>query len=436
MQFSDFGTKITTDAGILRLMDDLGKAMADGVEVAMFGGGNPAHIPAVTKAYEQSLHTILQDEKTLGAMLGNYDTPQGGTAFIDTVVRFFNRHHGMNLTAANVAITPGSQAGYFMLFNILAGQTAGRQKKILFPLLPEYIGYTDQALEPDMFVSQRPKLAIHGPHEFKYQVDFDALQITDDIAAICVSRPTNPSGNVITDEEVAQLSALATQHDIPLIIDNAYGQPFPGVVVPETTLAWNPSTVLSFSLSKIGLPAARVGIFIGPPQLMQALANANAVVNLASPSLGQYLARPLIEDDRILELSKNAIQPYYFDRAKKAKALLEAHLPDNLPWHMHTYEGSYFFWLWCQDMPITSMELYDPLKKRGVLIVPGEYFFMNEDPATWPHAHECFRMNFSRPDAELENGIPILAQEIQKAYATPKGQFLQPRPKEFVKIKK
>lgn len=38
--------------------------------------------------------------------------------------------------------------------------------------------------------------------QFKYHVDFEHLTIGDDIGAICVSRPTNPTGNVITDDEV------------------------------------------------------------------------------------------------------------------------------------------------------------------------------------------------------------------------------------------
>ncbi len=46
---------------------------------------------------------------------------------------------------------------------------------------------------------------------------------------ICVSRPTNPTGNVITDEELLKLDAL-NQHGIPLVIDNAYGVPFPGII--------------------------------------------------------------------------------------------------------------------------------------------------------------------------------------------------------------
>jgi len=37
---------------------------------------------------------------------------------------------------------------------------------------------------------------------FKYHVDFSQLQPGDDIGALCVSRPTNPTGNVLTEDEI------------------------------------------------------------------------------------------------------------------------------------------------------------------------------------------------------------------------------------------
>lgn len=407
---------MSADAGILQLMDDLGKALADDPPLAMFGGGNPAQIPAVTDAFKDTLHELLADEARAAAMLGNYDTPQGNSTFITAITDFLNRHYQLDITEDNIAVTPGSQTGYFMLFNLLAGKTGKKTRKILFPLVPEYIGYVDQTLEPEGFASQRPAIEEIGEHEFKYRVDFKQLELDDSIAGICVSRPTNPTGNVVTDAELEHLGKLAVEHDIPLIVDNAYGFPFPGVIVPKAKLFWNDHTVLSISLSKVGLPSSRVGIFVGPVDLMQALANANAIVSLASPSFGQYVAAPLIQNDEILALSEKHIKPHYFERAKKARALMDKHFPSDLPWRLHVFEGSYFFWLWLPGSKLTSKKLYAYLKERGVLVVPGEYFFPGQDVRVWPHAHECLRLNFARPDNELEAGIPILAEAIKRAY--------------------
>lgn len=127
--------------------------------------------------------------------------------------------------------------------------------KVLFPLAPEYIGYADAGLEEDLFVSARPNIELLPEGQFKYHVDFEHLHIGEETGMICVSRPTNPTGNVITDEELLKLDALANQHGIPLVIDNAYGVPFPGIIFSEARPLWNPNIVLCMSLSSWGCTA-------------------------------------------------------------------------------------------------------------------------------------------------------------------------------------
>ncbi len=350
-------------------------------------------------------------------MLGNYDTPQGNDVFISSVVTLLNDKFDWNLTNENVAITPGSQSGFFMLFNLLAGQRSETKRKIMLPLVPEYIGYADQLIEPDGFASVRPTIEKVGEHEFKYTIDFDAITMDESIAAIAFSRPTNPTGNVVTDAEISQLAELAKQNDIPLIIDNAYGLPFPGVITDTATPYFDDNTVLSFSLSKVGLPSSRVGIFVGPPELMKALSSTNAIVNLASPSIGQYIARRLVSSGEIIDLSEQHIKPFYAERAAVARRAFTEQLPAELPWRLHVYEGSYFFWLWCDGATKTSKELYEYLKERKVIVVPGEYFFPGQSVAEWDHARQCVRLNYSRPDSELEPGIKILAEAIRWMYS-------------------
>lgn len=77
---------------------------------------------------------------------------------------------------------------------------------MLFPLTPEYISYADVGLEEELFVSAKPNIELLLQGQFKYHVDFEHLSIGDDIGMICVSHPTNPIGNVITDGELMKLS--------------------------------------------------------------------------------------------------------------------------------------------------------------------------------------------------------------------------------------
>lgn len=417
MQFSDFGTKMQQAHSVQALMKDMNTVGNGQTPVAMFGGGNPAYIRPVADRFMQLLETLVADKAATETMLGKYDSPQGNQPFIQTVTNFLNRNYDLGITEENVAIAPGSQTGYFLLFNILAGRSGTTKRKILFPLVPEYIGYAEQAIDSDVFTSVRPVINRIGEHKFEYVVDFDSITITDDIAAIALSRPTNPTGNVVSDAEVEQLTRLVRSHDIPLIIDNAYGLPFPDIVVPDTRLAWSDHTVLSMSLSKIGLPSLRIGIFVGPVELMRVFARADGVVSLTSPGFGQFLSRPLLENDEILRLSNQFIRPYYFERAEKTRQLIDTHFPANLPWRLHEYQGSYFFWLWLEGARMTSQQIHDWLKERGVIVVSGDQFFLGQDLDTWQHSHECLRLNFARPDSELERGIPILAEAVRKAYS-------------------
>ena len=92
--------------------------------------------------------------------------------------------------------------------------------------------------------------------------------------------PTNPTGNVLSDSEIAKLRALARSHDIPLILDSAYGAPFPNIVFPEVTTDWDENTILCLSLSKLGLPGLRTGFVVANEEVIRAISGANAIMAL------------------------------------------------------------------------------------------------------------------------------------------------------------
>ena len=260
-----FGERMARPTGALELMADLGSAMArgDAAGIRMLGGGNPARIPAVESVYRRRLLEVAADPAQFGRFIAGYSAPAGDLPFRTAVAQSLRDRYGWQLTAENVGLTSGSQSAFFFLFNLFAGERSqGGQSRILLPLAPEYIGYADVGLTPGMLVSQPALIRETEGGFFKYGVDFDSLRIPDDVGAICVSRPTNPSGNVLTLAELKRLDAVARSHGVPLIIDAAYGMPFPGIQHDHFDALWNSNVVLCLSLSKLGLPAARTGIVI------------------------------------------------------------------------------------------------------------------------------------------------------------------------------
>ena len=415
MQFSNFAKRFSEDSGIVRLMEDLGEAMSGQTRMLMLGGGNPAHIPEVEAMFRDRMQWLSEHPQVLSKIIGDYDSPRGNSRFIDMLAGFFNKKYGWKISPENIVLTAGSQNGFFLLFNTLAGAFPdGSHRQILLPMVPEYIGYSDVGLSEDLFIANRPLIKILDHHNFKYHIDFDALHISENTGALCVSRPTNPTGNVLSDTEMHRLQELALNHKVPLIIDNAYGMPFPNVIFTEASLEWSEQIILCMSLSKIGLPAVRTGIIIANEELTATIAKMNGIISLALGSIGPALALDLIKTGKMSELSEHAIKPYYYAKAQRAEALFHKELK-GMDYYIHKPEGAIFLWIWFPGLPISSAELYQRLKERGVLVLSGHYFFpgMQDD---WRHQHECIRVSYAMNDRIVDEGISIIADEVRQLF--------------------
>ena len=417
MEFSEFGKKFTDKAGILSLMDDMACAMRDGHDMIMMGGGNPGYIEEFQEVFRERLQRICADRQDFQRLVGIYNPPQGEPGFIENLAALLRRQYGWSIGEENICLTNGSQTSFFLLFNMFAGEYAGKaRKKIRLPLTPEYIGYADLGLNRDFFIATRPRIEYLEDHLFKYRIDFDGIRLGEETGAICVSRPTNPTGNVVTDEELDRLDRLARSHDVPLIIDSAYGQPFPGIVYSDVRPVWNENIVLCLSLSKLGLPAVRTGIIVAAPEIVRAVSGMNAIMSLAPGNFGAVLTREIVRSGEILSLSRTLIRPFYQEKARKVMARIHREFA-GISYRVHRPEGAMFLWLWLEGLPITSLELYERLKRRGVLVISGHFFFPGLEDDPWTHKHECLRLTYSQDERQVEAGITIIAQEVRRAFA-------------------
>lgn len=416
MKLSKFGNRFSGHSGIVQLMDDLGNAMSENPDMLMLGGGNPAHIPAVQEVFQHRVAEILEKKSEINAVLGNYDGPAGSVKFRENLAVLLKDQFGWELTKENICLTHGSQSAFFTLMNMFAGECEnGKKQKILLPLIPEYIGYADQGLSDDFFASYKPVIDIVGDNTFKYRVDFDSIEVTEEIGAICVSRPTNPTGNVLTDSEVEKLDAMAQKHGIPLIIDNAYGLPFPDIIFEDAKPVWNENIILCMSLSKLGLPGARTGIIVANKEVVKAVSNISSILSLAPGSIGAGIATGLVASGEILKISQEIIKPYYQQKSLKAIEWLHRELK-GLDYYVHKSEGALFLWVWFKGLPISSYELYERLKKRNVLVVSGHYFYPGLEDTDWQHSHECLRLTYSMDEKVVEEAIKIIADEVRSLY--------------------
>ncbi len=439
---TQFGAQMSQLTGVRAIMKDIIETLraGSGQEFINLSAGNPVILPEVEQLWRDCTAELLASAE-YGEVVCRYGSSQGYQPLIDAVREDFNRRYGLSLTDRNILITPGSQSIYFYAANAFGGYTApppsppyqggattnqsppyhggargGSLKNIVLPLSPDYTGYGGVSLIPEAVVACKPTLDIDAAaHRFKYRPDFSQLSIDQTTGCVIFSRPCNPTGNVLTDDEVKKIAAMASAFDVPVFVDSAYGPPFPALNFTEMTPIFGGNIIHCMSLSKAGLPGERIGIAIGDEQIIQVLESFQTNMCIHSPRYGQAIAARAINSGALADIGLNVIRPYYQSKFDVVETTLEQAMPQDLPWFLHRGEGAIFAWLWLQDLPITDWEFYQQLKQVGVILVPGSSFFpgLRED---WRHKQECLRISLTATNDEIETAMKRLATMVEKVY--------------------
>jgi len=415
---SKIGAQMSHLTGVRAIMKDIIETLqaGKGQEFINLSAGNPLILPEVEQLWRDCTAELLASSE-YGEVVCRYGSSQGYGPLISAIAQDFNRRYGLNLSDRNILITPGSQTLYFYAANAFGGYTpSGDLKQIVLPLSPDYTGYGGVSLTPEALVAYKPTLDINSSaHQFKYRPDFSQLTINENTGCVVFSRPCNPTGNVLTDEEVKKIAALAAPDNVPVIIDSAYAPPFPALNFTEMTPVFGENILHCMSLSKAGLPGERIGVAIGDAKLIQVLECFQTNMCIHPSRYGQAIAARAIDSGALAEISTQVIRPFYQNKFSVLETTLEQAMPKDLPWLLHRGEGAIFAWLWLKDLPITDWEFYQQLKQVGVIVVPGSSFFPGLQE-NWLHKQQCLRISLTASDEEIATGMQRLAKVTEQVY--------------------
>lgn len=415
---TQIGAQMSNLTGVRAIMKDINETLRAGAgkEFINLSAGNPLILPEVEQLWRDCTAELLASSE-YGEVVCRYGSSQGYAPLIEAVVNDFNRRYGLDLTERNILITPGSQTLYFYAANAFGGYTpSGDLRKIVLPLSPDYTGYGGVSLCPEALMAYKPTLDIDADaHKFKYRPDFSQLRIDENTGCVIFSRPCNPTGNVMTQDEVKKIAALAEPFDVPVLIDSAYAPPFPALNFTEMSPVFGSNILHCMSLSKAGLPGERIGVAIGDEKWIHVLECFQTNMCIHPSRYGQAIAAQAINSGVLANIAETVIRPFYQNKFAILESTLEQAMPKDLPWFLHRGEGAIFAWLWLKDLPITDWEFYQQLKEVGVIVVPGSTFFpgLHEE---WEHKQQCIRISLTGSDAEIATGMQRLAKVAQTVY--------------------
>jgi valine--pyruvate aminotransferase len=417
LALSQFGSQMSQLTGVRAIMKDIIETLRNnqGREFINLSAGNPVILPEVEQLWRDCTQELLASDE-YGEVVCRYGSSQGYAPLIEAIVEDFNVRYGLELSDRHILITGGSQALYLFAANAFGGYTAsGELRQVVLPLSPDYTGYGGVSLTPEALLAYKPTLDIdEGKHRFKYRPDFSQLQINQQTGCVIFSRPCNPTGNVISDEEATKIAHLAAIHDVPVLVDSAYAPPFPALNFTAMTPQFGENIIHCMSLSKAGLPGERIGIAIGDPKLIGVLESFQTNACIHSSRYGQAIAAKAIASGKLADLATNVIRPHYQRKIEVLENTLDAAMPD-IPWYLHQGEGAIFAWLWLKDLPMTDWDFYQELKQVGVIVVPGSTFFpgLREE---WQHKQECLRISLTATETEIAEAMKRLAKVAQQVY--------------------
>ncbi|MBD0693639.1 valine--pyruvate transaminase [Streptomyces sp. CBMA123] len=415
MALSLIGSKMATLSGLRSIMEDIATSTASGpADWLNLGIGNPASLPEAIAEWRSLTEEALAEDFASASCL--YGPSRGSAALVEAITEYFNTRYGWSLTARNVAVGPGSQMLCFTAAALFAGPgpagTGGT--KVVLPMSPDYTGYQGLCLHPDGVVGVPATPVPEGPHRFRYAFDFAALEAQPDTGMLLLSSPGNPTGRAVDAAELDALVDHARRRDVPLLLDHAYGEPFPRIAPTLTPPPFDDHVINCFTLSKAGLPGERIAFAIGAERWITPMVSFLANSALHAPQLQQSVVARALTSGRLDRLVSDTLSPFYQERRRLAEKLFEEALPESVPWRLHSGDGGMFCWLWIDDDRFDDTVLYEHLKQHKVFIVPGRHFFpTTPGTPTAPHHTRCFRVSLSPTLDTLTEGITRIAATLR-----------------------
>ncbi len=147
------------------------------------------------------------------------------------------------------------------------------------------------------------------PHkDYRHDLDATARAITSDTRLVFICNPNNPTGTLVTRDEVAAFMSRVPP-SVVVVFDEAYGD-FVGDPAFSNSIDYvkaerdNAVVLRSFSKS-YGMAGLRIGYAVGTRAMIEYLMHAQLVFNTGDPIL--YAAMAALDDRAYLERSRNLV---------------------------------------------------------------------------------------------------------------------------------
>lgn len=328
-----------------------------------------------------------------------YSDGRGEPGLRAALAKRYSERRGREIDPDQVICLPGTQTCLYGILRTLV--ESGDEVLIGDPMYATYEGLIRQTGARPVPVALRPE------HGFRMRAADLAAKITPATRVIFLNTPHNPTGAVLSRKDIAEIGALAVQHDLWIVSDEVYEDLiFPGVTftspldLPELA----ERVICAASISKShAAPGFRSGWVIGPREFTARLLPLSEIMLFGN--------QPFLADMTELAVSHpSPIAAGMVERFSRRADLVANALEGQAGLKVHRPEAGMFALV---DIRATGLSGQDfalgLLRERHVAVMPGESF--GDGLAGW------LRLSLTQPDEAITEACTQILAHAQAQMA-------------------
>jgi len=314
-----------------------------------------------------------------------YTSALGLAELREAISKFYRDRYRVDVPASRIIVTAGSSAALLLALGILLDP----EDEVLLtdPSYPcnRHFVHT---------LGGVPKLIPVGP-ESRYQLNAQIARRhwSAKTRIAMVATPSNPTGTMVTPEEIAGLAALTREKGATLLVDEIYHGLTYGVDAHTALEAGDDIFVINSFSKYFQMTGWRLGWLVAPPQYVREIEKLAQNLFISPSAVAQHAAIACF-DERTLEI----VEKRRAELDERRRYLIPA--LESLGFRIPVIpQGAFYIYADSSPLAADSFVLARRiLTEAGVAVTPGKDFGHHE-----PERH--IRIAYTQPVARLEEAV-------------------------------
>ena len=290
----------------------------------------------------------------------------------ERITQHYTEKYGLSLNSERVVVTTGSSGGFMLAF--LSAFDAGDSVAMATPGYPAYRNILNAL---DLKAVEIPCGAANG-----YKITPAILdKIKTPIDGLIMASPANPTGTMLTSDDISAIASYCDDRKIRLISDEIY-HGITYALVETTALSFTDDAFVLNSFSKYySMTGWRIGWVVVPEKLVRSVECLTQNIYISVPALSQHAACAAF--DCTSDLDKNV------DRYAVNRDFLLNELPKTGVDQIAPADGAFYLYADVKKFTNNSVDFCRRLlTETGVALAPGVDFDREA-------GHQWIRLSFS-----------------------------------------